>query len=87
MTWIELGEEVHDDRDQFFQVEKGEVVTDVRRSTIKGDDAIIISAGARRNIMNTGEVLAAMHRLCAAGASRRHGASGQSRRKGFGRAF
>ena len=64
MTWIELGEEVHDDRDQFFQVEKGEVVTDVRRSTIKGDDAIIISAGARRNIMNTGEVLAAMHRLC-----------------------
>lgn len=51
----EIGQEVHDDRDQFFRVEKGEVVIDGKRSTIKGDDAIIVPAGARHNIMNTGD--------------------------------
>ncbi len=53
----EIGEEIHDDRDQFFRVEKGkgEVVIDGRRSKIKGDDAIIVPAGARHNIMNTGD--------------------------------
>ena len=40
----EIGEEVHDDGDQFFRVEKGkgEVVIDGHRSKIKGDDAIIV---------------------------------------------
>ena len=53
----EIGEEVHGDRDQFFRVEKGEgeVVIDGHRSKIKGDDAIIVPAGARHNIMNTGD--------------------------------
>ena len=53
----EIGAEVHDDRDQFFRVEegKGEVVIDGRRSKIKGDDAIIVPAGARHNIKNTGD--------------------------------
>ena len=53
----EIGEEVHTDRDQFFRVEKGkgEVVIDGQRSKIKGDDAIIVPAGARHNIMNTGD--------------------------------
>ena len=53
----EIGEEVHDDRDQFFRVEKGkgEVLIDGQRSKIKGDDAIIVPAGARHNIMNTGD--------------------------------
>ena len=52
----EIGEEVHDNHDQFFRVEKGrgEVVIDGKRSKIKGDDAIIVPAGARHNIMNTG---------------------------------
>ena len=53
----EIGEEVHADRDQFFRVEKGkgEVVIDGQHSKIKGDDAIIVPAGARHNIMNTGD--------------------------------
>ena len=52
----EIGEEVHEDRDQFFSVEKGncEVLIDGNRSKIKSDDAIIVPAGARHNIVNTG---------------------------------
>lgn len=52
----DIGEEVHDDRDQFFRVEKGdgEVLIDGNRSKIKGDDAIIVPAGARHNVVNTG---------------------------------
>ena len=51
----EIGEEVHDNHDQFFRVEKGrgEVVIDGKHSKIKGGDAIIVPAGARHNIMNT----------------------------------
>lgn len=53
----EIGEEVHDDRDQFFRVEqgKGEVLIDGNRSTIKSDDAVIVPAGARHNVVNTGD--------------------------------
>ena len=52
----EIGEEVHEDRDQFFRIESGsgEVRIDGVRSTIKDDDAIIVPAGARHNIVNTG---------------------------------
>ena len=52
----EIGEEVHEDRDQFFRVEKGkgEVLIDGNRSKIKRDDAVIVPAGARHNIVNTG---------------------------------
>ena len=51
----EIGEEVHKDRDQFFRVEKGkgEVWIDGVRSKIKSDDAIVVPAGARHNIVNT----------------------------------
>ena len=53
----EIGEEVHDDGDQFFRVEKGkgEVVIDGHRSKIESDYAIIVPAGARHNVMNTGD--------------------------------
>lgn len=52
----EIGEEVHDDRDQFFRFEKGhgEVVIDDHRSSIKDDDAVLVPAGARHNVINTG---------------------------------
>src|SRR3546814_4960618 len=52
----EIGEEVHEDRDQFFRVEKGkgEVLIDGARSKVKSDDAIIVPAGARHNVINTG---------------------------------
>lgn len=53
----EIGEEVHDDRDQFFRVEKGkgEVRIDGNRTSVASDDAIIVPAGARHNIVNTGD--------------------------------
>ncbi len=52
----EIGEEVHDDRDQFFRVEKGEgdIVIDGKRTPVKADDAMIVPAGARHNVVNTG---------------------------------
>jgi mannose-6-phosphate isomerase-like protein (cupin superfamily) len=52
----EIGEEVHEDRDQFFRVEKGkgEVVIDGETTKIRAGDGIIVPAGARHNIINTG---------------------------------
>jgi mannose-6-phosphate isomerase-like protein (cupin superfamily) len=53
----EIGEEVHRDRDQFFRVEdgKGEVWIDGKTTKIESDTAIVVPAGARHNIKNTGE--------------------------------
>jgi mannose-6-phosphate isomerase-like protein (cupin superfamily) len=53
----EIGEEVHTDRDQFFRIEKGkgEVVIDGKRTGIKSDDAMLVPAGARHNVINTGD--------------------------------
>jgi len=52
----EVGEEVHEDHDQFFRVEEGEgqVVIDGATTPIRDDDAIIVPAGARHNVINTG---------------------------------
>ena len=52
----EIGEEVHDDRDQFFRFEEGEgeVVIDGKRNPVKADDAVIVPAGARHNVINRG---------------------------------
>lgn len=53
----EIGEETHDDRDQFFRVEKGkgEVFIDGERHKIRSDDAVIVPAGTRHNVINTGQ--------------------------------
>jgi mannose-6-phosphate isomerase-like protein (cupin superfamily) len=52
----EIGEEVHTGHDQFFRVEEGEgeVWIDGRRTAIESDDAIIVPAGSRHNVLNTG---------------------------------
>ena len=52
----EIGEEVHEDRDQFFRIEDGagEVLIDGARHRVEDDDAIIVPAGARHNVVNTG---------------------------------
>jgi mannose-6-phosphate isomerase-like protein (cupin superfamily) len=56
-TGEEIGEEVHKDRDQFFRVEKGkgEVWIDGKTTKIESDTAIVVPAGARHNIRNTGD--------------------------------
>lgn len=53
----EIGAEVHEDHDQFFRVEdgKGEVIIDNQTHQIEDDDAIIVPAGARHNVINTGD--------------------------------
>ena len=53
----EIGEETHEDRDQFFRIEKGkgEVMIDGETHKIRADDAIIVPAGARHNVINTGD--------------------------------
>lgn len=52
----EIGEEVHEDHDQFFRFEegKGEVYIDGKKSKIAEDDAVLVPAGAKHNVINTG---------------------------------
>jgi mannose-6-phosphate isomerase-like protein (cupin superfamily) len=53
----EIGEEIHTDRDQFFRIEagSGEVWIDGVRTAIGGDDGIVVPAGAKHNVINTGD--------------------------------
>jgi mannose-6-phosphate isomerase-like protein (cupin superfamily) len=53
----EIGEEVHKDRDQFFRVEDGagEIWIDGHRTKVNEDDAIVVPAGARHNLINNGK--------------------------------
>ena len=57
-TGDDIGEEVHEEHDQFFRIEagEGEVIIDDNRYKIKADDAIIVPAGANHNVINTGTV-------------------------------
>ena len=63
----EICEEVHEDRDQFFRVEKGkgEIVIDGVTTKIKSDIAMIVPAGARHNVRNTSEKVLRLYTLYA----------------------
>ena len=52
----EIGEEVHDDRDQFFRIEagEGEITIDGNVYIVKADDAVIVPQGARHNVRSVG---------------------------------
>lgn len=52
----EIGSEVHEDRDQFFRVEQGEGAVDIDgvANPVTDDFAVIVPAGARHNVRNTG---------------------------------
>lgn len=52
----EIGEEVHDDRDQFFRIEAGtgEVWIDGVCNPVKADDGVIVPQGAKHNVIATG---------------------------------
>lgn len=52
----EIGEEIHDDRDQFFRIEggTGEIWIDGVCNTVKADDGIIVPQGSRHNVISTG---------------------------------
>lgn len=63
----EIGVEVHEDTDQFFRIEegKGEVVIDGHATPIEGDTGIVIPAGAKHNVRNTGNKPMKMYTLYA----------------------
>ncbi len=50
----EIGQEVHDDVDQFFRFEAGEAKIEIDGEEIiaREDDAVIVPAGAEHNITN-----------------------------------
>ena len=52
----ELGQEIHPATDQFFRVEegKGKIWMDGTETAIESDMAIVVPAGVRHNIKNTG---------------------------------
>ena len=52
----DIGAEVHEDRDQFFRFEEGSGEVDIDDNTYKVEDGsgIIVPAGARHNVRNTG---------------------------------
>ena len=51
----EIGEEVHDDVDQFFRFEEGEgeVVIDGVKNPVKDGSGVVVPSGARHNVVNT----------------------------------
>jgi len=52
----EIGEETHEDRDQFFRIEEGEgeIWIDGIANKVMADDGIIVPAGAKHNVVNNG---------------------------------
>ena len=52
----EIGEEVHEDRDQFFRIEGGSGAIDIDgvANKVEADFAVIVPSGARHNVRNTG---------------------------------
>lgn len=55
---VEIGEEVHDDIDQFIRVESGRgkaILNETEEYEIADDWAVIIPAGVKHNVVNTGE--------------------------------
>ena len=61
----EIGEEVHDDRDQFFRFEagEGEVMVDDTVYSVKADDAVIVPQGARHIVRCTGSAPLRMYTI------------------------
>jgi mannose-6-phosphate isomerase-like protein (cupin superfamily) len=51
----DIGEETHDDVDQFFRFEEGEgvVVIDGYKNVVKDGSAVIVPCGAKHNVVNT----------------------------------
>ena len=51
----EIGEETHEDRDQFFRFEEGEgvAILDGERHALEDGVAVVIPAGTEHNVINT----------------------------------
>ena len=55
----EIGEETHEDVDQFFRFEEGEgkVIIDGAEHRVKDGNAVIVPAGAKHNVINTSKLV------------------------------
>jgi mannose-6-phosphate isomerase-like protein (cupin superfamily) len=55
----EIGEETHEDVDQFFRFEEGDgkVIIDGMEHRVKDGKGIIVPAGARHNVVNTSRLV------------------------------
>ena len=53
----DIGAEVHEDRDQFFRFEEGTGAVDIDgvANAVQDGTAVIVPAGARHNVRNTGD--------------------------------
>jgi len=53
----EIGEEVHEDRDQFFCFAEGEglVIIDGKENKVSDDYAVIVPAGCKHNVKNVSD--------------------------------
>ena len=56
----EIGEEIHEDHDQFFRFEAGEglVIIDDEEIQVKDGDAVVVPAGSKHNVINTSDTKA-----------------------------
>lgn len=63
----ELGEEVHEDTDQFFRVEEGKaaVVVEGKERVVDDDMVFVVPAGAKHNVRNVGREPLKMYTLYA----------------------
>jgi mannose-6-phosphate isomerase-like protein (cupin superfamily) len=61
----EIGAEVHDDKDQFFRFESGtgEVLINDKSNPVEDGIAVIVPAGAKHNVRNTGDDLLTFYTL------------------------
>ena len=53
----EIGEEVHEEIDQFFRIEEGRGIIDIDgvQNPVEDDFAVIVAAGSRHNVRNSGD--------------------------------
>ena len=53
----EIGEEIHEESDQFFRFEQGEgkVIIDGVEHAVSDGSAVVIPSGAKHNVINTGD--------------------------------
>lgn len=63
----EIGEEVHPEVDQFFRIEAGfgEAFVDGQRTAIGPGSALLVPAGSKHNVVNTGEAPLKLYTLYA----------------------
>ncbi len=61
----DIGEEVHENNDQFFRFESGsgKCTIDDNEYLVKEGDVIVVPAGAKHNVINTGMVVFKMYTI------------------------